>query len=49
MFLNLTSPLNSFDGSDIRNQINNVNIELIKISNRLRANTLSIKVKKPSS
>ena len=42
----LHSALNTFEGSDIRLQSNNVNVELDKISNMLKANKLSLNVKK---
>ena len=42
----LTSTLNSFEDSDIRLESNNVNKELNKISNWLKANKLSLNVKK---
>ena len=42
----LTSTLNSFEGSNIQLQSNNVNKELNKISNWLKANKLSLNVKK---
>ena len=42
----LHSILNSFEGSDIRLQSNNINIEFNKISNWLKANKRSLNVKK---
>ena len=42
----INTTLNSFEGSDIRLQSNNVNKELNKISNWLKANKLLLNVKK---
>ena len=45
----ITSTLNNFDGPCGRIKSNNINIELNNISNWLKANTLSLNIKKTKS